>query len=164
MIKRRELCAWLVAITLAGATVPAAASPQQPEPLSAFPQSLLSVRTVAGSVVNFQIWSADTPDRREQGLMYVREMDEHAGMWFRFPSPERQAMWMKNTYLSLDLVFVNAEGRIDYIAARAVPLSLAIIASPRPVVGVLELNGGACERFGIHVGDLVLHASLGARH
>jgi uncharacterized membrane protein (UPF0127 family) len=162
---RREMIASLIWAALVWtAALPVAASPQQPEPLSAFPQSLLAVRTAAGSVINFKIWTADTPGRKEQGLMYVREMDEHAGMWFLFPSPERQAMWMKNTFLSLDLVFVNSAGRIDHIAARAVPLSLAIIQSPRPVVGVLELNGGACERLGIHEGDLVLHSSLTAHH
>ena len=165
VIMRREMLAWLACAALASTIAPRApASPRQPEPLSAFPQSLLAIRTVAGRVINFKVWFADTPDRREQGLMFVREMDEHEGMWFLFPAPELQTMWMENTYLSLDLVFVNTQGRIDYIAARAVPLSRALIAAPRPVIGVLELNGGSCERLGIHVGDLIIHSSLAARH
>ncbi len=165
MITRRILLAWLLPAALACTAAGAAfASPEQPEPLSAFPQSLLAIRTQAGRVINFKIWSADTPARKEQGLMYVREMDEHAGMWFLFPTPQREAMWMKNTYLSLDLLFVDAQGRIDFIAERAQPLSLDIIQAPRPVIAVLELNGGSCARLGIHTGDLVLHASLKAPH
>jgi len=128
-----------------------------PEPLSAFPQSLLAVRTTAGKVVNFKIWTADSPRREEQGLMFIRELDEHAGMLFAFPTNPHPMMWMKNTYIPLDLLFINAQGRIEYIAARATPLSLAVIQSPKPALAVLELDGGACERLGINVGDLVIH-------
>jgi uncharacterized protein len=131
-----------------------------PEPLSAFPQSLLAIRTTAGKVVNFKIWNADNPRREEQGLMFVRDMDEHAGMLFVFPSNQQPTMWMKNTYISLDLLFINEHGKIEYIAAQATPLSLSIIQSPKPSLAVLELKGGACDRLGIKVGDSVLHSSL----
>jgi uncharacterized membrane protein (UPF0127 family) len=131
-----------------------------PEPLSAFPQSLLAIRTTAGKVVNFKIWTADNPRREEQGLMFVHELDDHAGMLFAFPGNPQPAMWMKNTYIPLDLLFIDAQGRIEYIAARATPLSLAVIESPKPSYAVLELNGGACERLGINVGDLVVHATF----
>jgi uncharacterized membrane protein (UPF0127 family) len=131
-----------------------------PEPLSAFPQSLLAIRTAAGKVLNFKIWTADSPRREEQGLMFVRDMDEHAGMLFVFPGNQRPTMWMKNTYLSLDLLFINEHGRIEYIAARATPLSLSVIESPKPSLAVLELKGGASELLGIKVGDSVVHASF----
>ena len=131
-----------------------------PEPLSAFPQSLLAIRTASGSVVNFKIWTADRPGRQEQGLMFVHDIDEHAGMLFIFEPVRQISMWMKNTYLSLDLLFIVANGRIDYIARRATPLSTDIISDPRPVAAVLELKGGAAERFGIQPGDSILHASF----
>jgi uncharacterized membrane protein (UPF0127 family) len=131
-----------------------------PEPLSAFPQSLLAIRTGSGKVVNFKIWEADTQKREEQGLMFVREMDEHTGMLFMFPENHPVSMWMKNTYVSLDLLFLNAQGKIDYIAQRATPKSEAIIGPPTPEFAVLELKGGACEQFGIRVGDKVLHKNF----
>jgi uncharacterized membrane protein (UPF0127 family) len=131
-----------------------------PEPLSAFPQSVLAIRTASGHVLNFLIWSADRPSRAEQGLMFVRDMDDHAGMLFVFPGDKRVTMWMKNTYLSLDMVFIAADGRIEYIAKRTTPLSLGIISAPNPARAVLELKGGISEQLGIHVGDWVLHRSL----
>jgi uncharacterized membrane protein (UPF0127 family) len=133
-----------------------------PEPLSAFPQSLLAIRTTAGKVLNFQIWQADNPRREEQGLMFVHDMDEHAGMLFVFPGNQQPTMWMKNTYIALDLLFIDDHGRIAYIAAAATPLSLDIIKSSKPSLAVLELKGGACDRLGIKVGDTVLHSKLPA--
>src|ERR1700692_2745299 len=140
------VCAWAI---LAGSGT--RAQDATAEPLSAFPQSLLAIRTAAGKVVNFKIWTADSPRRAEQGLMFVRDMDEHAGMLFVFPANQRPTMWMKNTYISLDLLFINEHGRIEYIAAQATPLSLSIIESPKPSLAVLELKGGACELLGIKV-------------
>jgi hypothetical protein len=81
-------------------------------------------------------------------------------MLFVFPGDPRPTMWMKNTYISLDLLFINAQGRIEYIAAQASPLSLSVIQSPKPSLAVLELKGGASDRLGIKVGDLVVHPSF----
>jgi uncharacterized membrane protein (UPF0127 family) len=142
--------------------LPVARAQRAVEPLSAFPQSLLSIRTSNNSVINFKIWTADTPDRDEQGLMFVRDMDLHAGMLFVFPKNERVTMWMKNTYIPLDMLFMNRRGVIEYIAANTTPFSEAIIGPNTPEFAVLELNGGACERLGINVGDTVLHASFKA--
>src|SRR6202795_1956380 len=142
----------------AAATSPAAA--QYVEPLSAFPQSLLSIRTLGGKLIKFKIWSADTPRREEQGLMFVHQMDQHAGMLFVFPENRQVTMWMKNTYISLDLLFMDRSGKIEYIAARATPLSLDVIGPPGPEYAVLELNGGATLRLGIKVGDIVSHQSF----
>jgi uncharacterized protein len=131
-----------------------------PEPLSAFPQSMLAIKTANGKVVNFKIWLADTKQREEQGMMFVREMDVHTGMLFMFPENQPVSMWMRNTYVSLDLLFLDAHGKIDTIAASAAPLSDAIIGPKRPEYAVLELKGGACEHFGIKVGDTVIHSSF----
>jgi uncharacterized membrane protein (UPF0127 family) len=155
---------WVVAVVfcvcaiLAGSG--ARAQDAAPEPLSAFPQSLLAIRTTAGKVVNFKIWSADNPRREEQGLMFVHDMDEHAGMLFLFPGNHHPTMWMKNTYIPLDLLFINEHGRIEYIAAQATPLSLSVIQSPKPSLAVLELKGGASDRLGIKVGDSVVYSSF----
>jgi uncharacterized membrane protein (UPF0127 family) len=81
-------------------------------------------------------------------------------MLFMFPENKQVIMWMKNTYVSLDLLFLNAQGKIDYIAASATPQSEARIGPPTPEYAVLELKGGACERFGIKVGDKVLHKNF----
>lgn len=130
------------------------------EPLSAFPQSLLSIRTAAGKVINFQIWLADTPRRDQQGLMFVKEMDAHAGMLFLFPGDQPVSMWMKNTYIPLDMLFIDARGRVDFIAANTTPFSTDIISPNRPEYAVLELNGGAAVEYGIAVGDTVIHESF----
>jgi uncharacterized membrane protein (UPF0127 family) len=153
---------WVAAIMLCtGAAFAAGGARAQeepaPEPLSAFPQSLLAIRTVAGKVVNFKIWTADNRRREEQGLMFVHEMDEHAGMLFVFAGNQRPTMWMKNTYISLDLLFINEKGRIENIVAQAKPLSLSIIQPPNPALAVLELKGGASELLGIKIGDSVVH-------
>jgi uncharacterized membrane protein (UPF0127 family) len=147
----------LMMLLSANAALPEAAAP---EPLTAFPQSLLAIKSATGKVVNFKIWTADTEQREQQGLMFIRDMDEHAGMLFMFPQNQPVTMWMKNTYISLDLLFLNARGKIDYIAAGATPLSEAIIGPPTPEYAVLELKGGACERLGIKVGDVVLHKNF----
>jgi uncharacterized protein len=164
MMQMRRKTSWAIGIlVLSGGFLAAnAALPQSaaPEPLSAFPQSLLAIKTRAGKVINFKIWTADTRQREEQGLMFIHEMEEHAGMLFMFPENRPVTMWMKNTYISLDLLFLNAQGKIDYIAASATPLSPAIIGPPTPEYAVLELKGGACERLGIKLGDAILHKNF----
>lgn len=148
----------LAATLLLGAVRGAQA--RAPEPLSAFPQQLLSIRTASGRVINFKIWIADTPAREEQGLMFVRHMDEHAGMLFLFSGADPIYMWMKNTIMPLDMVFIDARGRISGIAARREPFSLDLIDAPAHTHAVLELEGGAGARFGIRVGDAVLSDAL----
>ena len=157
-LRSAGLATLLVAIiALCGARTAAA---RAPEPLSAFPQQLLSIRTAAGRVINFKIWIADTPGREEQGLMFVRHMDEHAGMLFPFSGNDPIYMWMKNTIMPLDMVFIDARGRISGIAAHCKPYSLDLISAPVHTRAVLELQGGAGARFGIGVGDTVLSAAL----
>ena len=158
-----HLCALALLLLLAGSARPQTAE-DKPEPLSAFPQSMLSIRTHSNNVINFKIWTADTPKRDQQGLMFVRSMGEHQGMLFLFAQVRPQvAMWMKNTFIPLDMLFMDRQGRVDYIKADAKPFSEDIIASPGPEYAVLELNGGAARRLGINVGDQVLHPAF-AKH
>ncbi len=160
--ERRTFCVFNVAIVVGLFLSSMAARPQStsPEPLSAFPQSLLAVRTAAGKVINFKIWIADTPRREEQGMMFVHEMDEHTGMLFMFPENRLVSMWMKNTYIPLDLLFLDAKGKIDFIAASATPQSETIIGPPTPEYAVLELKGGTCVHFDIKRGDVVLYKNF----
>jgi len=152
-----QFCVLSVALAAASAF----AQEPAPEPLTAFPQSLLAIRTASGSVLNFKIWTADRPGRQEQGLMFVRDMDDHAGMLFVFPAVKPISMWMKNTYLSLDMLFIDSDGRIAYIFPHAKPYSLDIINAPKPARAVLELKGGIAEQLGIKVGDHVVGHNFG---
>lgn len=99
------------------------------------------------------IWIALTPQQRAQGLMFVRDLGEYQGMLF--PGRERAVlrMWMKNTYIPLDMLFLDAGGRIAGITAQTTPLSEATISSPGPVDAVLELNGGFATRHRVRAGD-----------
>jgi uncharacterized membrane protein (UPF0127 family) len=150
----------LLSAALMAGSGTALAQSAAPEPLSAFPQSLLAIKTANGKVVNFKIWEADNPQREEQGMMFVREMDVHTGMLFMFPDNKPVTMWMKNTFVSLDLLFLDAHGKIDYIEASAAPQSLRIIGPTTPEYAVLELKGGACEQLGIKLGDRVIHRNF----
>lgn len=127
-----------------------------PEPLDRFPQS--SVEIVSGEARHrFEVWVADTPARQVQGLMYVQRLDPDRGMLFIYGEPRYVSYWMGNTYVSLDLLFVGADGRILNIIERATPLSAEPLLSMGPAAMVLEVLAGTSERLGIKAGDRVVH-------
>ena len=105
----------------------------------------------------FAIELAVFDDQRARGLMCRTKLDPGEGMMFDFGQPAEIAMWMKNTLIPLDMLFIRADGTIARIHERAVPHSLATIAAGERVLGVLELAGGSTERLGIKAGDKVLH-------
>ena len=109
----------------------------------------------------FNVELAETPSQMERGLMFRRELAPDAGMLFDYKQPTVATMWMRNTLIPLDMLFVNAEGRIVNIHERAVPQSDAIIAAAAPVRVVIELNGGTAARLGIKAGDRVLFPIFG---
>ena len=111
---------------------------------------------------SFKVEVAETPGQLEQGLMFRRELAPDAGMLFDFKQPTMATMWMRNTLIPLDMLFVDAQGRIVNIHERAVPQSDAIIAAAAPVRVVIELNGGTAERLGIKPGDRVLFPIFGS--
>lgn len=157
---RTALLAGLAALAaIAAAWVAHAADPTM-EPLSAFPQTSLSIRTHAGNVHQFNVWIADRWSRQEQGLMFVRQLDEHQGMLFVYGEDRQLSMWMKNTLIPLDMLFIRADGTVAHIAARATPQSLDVITTPEAVRAVLELNGGATELLGIRPGDRIFCDAL----
>jgi uncharacterized membrane protein (UPF0127 family) len=161
MMRSERFCIAALLAVMTGALLLPGTGSADTEPLFQFPQGTASIHTAAGRVVNFKIWIADRPSRLEQGLMFVRAMDDHAGMLFLFPVSRRVSMWMANTYISLDMLFLDERGRIDHIAARTTPLTTDLIQPPGPVTAVLELKGGITERLGIHVGDRVVAEGLG---
>ncbi len=125
------------------------------EPLERFPQATLSIVTPDMRKHEFKIWVADTEARREQGLMFVKSLSTDQGMLFIFNAPQKISMWMKNTLISLDMLFITADGHIESIAANAIPLSEKIISSKSSVLTVLELKGGVASQLGIRAGAMI---------
>ena len=104
---------------------------------------------------HYEVEVADDDASRERGLMYRHEMAANHGMLFEFPTRAPVTFWMKNTYLPLDMVFIDADGTVRGVYEHAKPLSEKLISSGVPVVAVLELN--ADQAFDIHLkaGDKV---------
>ena len=121
-----------------------------------WPHARLEVLTTAGSRA-FAIDVADTPDRQELGLMDIRMLPEGLGMVFPVEPVRRMQMWMKNTLIPLDMLFIDDSGRIACVRERTTPLSLAIVDCPQPSRFVLEIAGGEARRLGIRTGDKVAY-------
>ena len=167
--ERKELCArrsWgrgapfvfvavLLALAFAGLVRP---SPTR----AAEPLQRLEIVSANGPHV-FEVELARSPAEREKGLMFRRYMPKNRGMLFDFNPPEPATMWMENTYIPLDMLFIRADGTVARIESNTEPLSRRVIASGEPVLGVLELNGGVCDELGIKSGDRVVHPMFKAR-
>jgi uncharacterized protein len=122
----------------------------------------LEIATKSGVHV-FSVEMATTEEEKQTGLMYRKELPDGKGMLFDF-SPEQQiSMWMKNTYIPLDMIFIRADGRILRIAENTEPLSTKIISSGGLARGVLEVIAGTAQKYGIQPGDRVAHPLFGKR-
>jgi hypothetical protein len=108
-------------------------------------------------VHSFAVELATTDAERSKGLMYRRELPEGRGMLFDFQRDQDVSMWMQNTYISLDMIFIRSDGRILRIAENTTPLSTRVITSGGPVRAVLEVIGGTARKYGIAPGDRVAH-------
>lgn len=128
--------------------LPLAARAQQLEPLT--------IQTQSGPH-RFQVEVARTDADRARGLMYRRSLAPDRGMLFDFERVEPVSMWMQNTYVSLDMLFIRADGTIARIATDTEPLSTQAIPSGQPVLAVLEVVAGTARRLGIRPGDRVEH-------
>jgi uncharacterized protein len=104
---------------------------------------------------------ADTDALRSKGLMFRHRMPEGQGMLFDFETPRPASMWMKNTYMSLDMIFIRADGSIAAIAENTTPKSLDVISVDEPVRAVLELAGGSAKKIGLSTDDQVVHRIFG---
>ena len=114
--------------------------------------------TTGSGTHRFSIEVMRTDEQRARGLMYRRYMAPDRGMLFDFKHEAPVAMWMKNTYLSLDMVFIDKAGHVVNVAENTEPLSERIIPSAGPVVAVLELNAGTAQRIGLKNGDQLRHS------
>jgi uncharacterized protein len=130
------------------------------EDLAAFPLGKLQIAEGKKVKHTFEVWLADNPRRQAQGLMFVRSLPDLRGMLFVHESPRPITMWMKNTYIPLDMVFIDSRGRIQEIIAQTTPHSLEIIRSNEPALAVLEIAGGEAKRLGLHAGQRVVHPAL----
>lgn len=105
---------------------------------------------------------AATPEKQALGLMFRTHLPDTKGMLFTHDTPREITMWMRNTYIPLDMVFIHGDGRVHRIEVRTEPFSERIIASEGPVAAVLEIAGGAAARMGLKPGDTVRHPYFGS--
>ncbi len=152
---RRVLLLSLAAAAFAAAGLPTAGRAQQPAQNVTFAHSQLVIES-GGKRHIFNVEIADTDERRALGLMYRTQLASDAGMLFDFKYDQDVAMWMRNTRIPLDMLFIDRTGRIVNIAQRAIPFSEATISSAGPVRAVLEVNGGTADRLGLKAGDRVI--------
>ena len=122
-----------------------------------FPESTLEIETQSGTRHTFRIELAETDPLRQRGLMFRNEMAPDAGMLFTYKRDRVISMWMANTYLPLDMLFIESNGRISRIVENTIPLSRESISSRKRARGILELNAGTARRLGLSVGDRVIH-------
>lgn len=134
------------------ATSTAAAAVHPESGLNVIP---LTVTTAAGKRHTFKVEVAATGEEQNKGLMFRRAMGADEGMIFPINPPRGASFWMRNTVISLDLIFVAPDGRIANIAADAIPYNEQPLLSEGPVKAVLELNGGRARALGIAPGDKV---------
>ena len=139
----------VLAVLLAGAVSPALAADHE-----------VMVVTAKGRFL-FTVEVAETLAQRRQGLQHRKNLAAGAGMLFDYKRVQPVAMWMKNTIIPLDMLFIDGAGRVVNVARDTVPFSLVTIPSAAPVRAVLEVNAGTARRLGIRPGDQVLHGIFG---
>lgn len=136
--------------------VAALAAQAQTGPQPKLKLETLEILTKTGIRV-FRVEFAETEEQRRIGLMFRKELPDGEGMLFDFVRPQPVAMWMRNTYVSLDMIFIRADGTIANIAKKTTPFSEQSIFSDGYVKGVLEVAAGTADRYGIAAGDTVAH-------
>ena len=157
LICRRPIC-----LAIAICLIALAGQLQHPaygQKLQIFEKDRLAIVTKTGRH-EFQVEIARRPKQQAQGLMFRRRLASDAGMLFLYTTPEPARMWMKNTYIPLDLLYIDGKGGIIGFHQRAVPQSLEVIGSKQPVIAVLEVNAGTVARLQIAVGDKVVYPAF----
>ena len=162
-LRRLRLAAGCALLALCAGHAAAQTGPL--EDLSAFPSAKLTISDVKladgkKGKLEYTVWLANTPQRMAQGLMFVRSLPAMRGMLFVHPEPRPISMWMKNTFIPLDMVFIDSHGRIQQIIEQTQPHSLDLIKSSAPALAVLEVAGGESRRLGLHTGQQVTHPAL----
>ncbi len=144
------------------ASVPGAAQDDTP-PAVAFETDTLAIETGDGRRHVFTVELALTPEQQARGLMFREELADDRGMLFLYRGDSIRRMWMRNTLIPLDMLFIAGDGTIVSIVRETEPLSLETISSRVPARAVLELRGGLTVELGITRGDRVIHPWLRAR-
>ena len=162
---RAVLYSWLLPLALLAPACSPQAAENTPTPSATAAEA--AVHPVSGLAVipltvttakgphTFRVELARSPQEQAQGLMFRTAMGPDEGMLFPYDQPHVLSFWMKNTVLSLDLVFIDEQRRIINVAENAVPYSEASILSDAPGIAVLELNGGRARELGIVAGNKV---------
>jgi uncharacterized membrane protein (UPF0127 family) len=133
------------------------------EPLEKFPHSQLQIATPDARVHTFAVWIAADSPHREQGLMFIKSLPDDAGMLFLYPTSQPIAMWMKNTFIPLDMLFIRADGRVARVESNTKPHSLENIESGEKVLAVLELKAGTAAKLNIRAGAVVMYPAFDAK-
>ena len=134
--------------------------PLDPAKAQSLPQTPLSIES-SGLIHHFSVELADTPDEHAIGLMHRNYLPPGHGMLFDYKSPQRLRFWMRNTFISLDIVFIGSDGKIAYIAENTVPHSERTVGPRQPVQAALEMATGIVARLGLKPGDVVRHQIFG---
>jgi len=127
----------------------------------AFERDQLVIVTGDGARHSFDVYLALDFEQQRRGLMFVRKLPEQAGMLFVYDEPGVRSMWMKNTYISLDIVFAREDGTVSSVISDTEPLSLQSLRATEPVSFVLELNAGVARRLGIGPGSRLIWVRTG---
>ena len=109
----------------------------------------------------FEIEIAEAPGEKERGLMFRRSLADSAGMLFPYAPPQEITMWMRNTYISLDMVFIRADGIVHRIESGTEPFSERVIGSEGDALAVLEIRAGIAAKIGLKRGDRAVHPMFG---
>ena len=128
--------------------------------VSASVKSELSIITSNGSKHNFLVEVAKTEEEKKIGLMFRKTLAKNAGMLFLYKREALRLMWMKNTFIPLDILFIDKNGVIKRVVKRSIPHSLATISSRQSVLAVLELRGGITSSLEIKKGDRIEHPAF----
>ncbi len=161
-MKNRLLPGLLTGLILALAVIPGVMPASAQIKLQSFERDELAIETADGRRHRLEVELAVTGAQHAQGLMYRRRLAEDAGMLFLYRGAGMLSMWMKNTAMPLDMLFIAPDGRIVDIAERTVPYSLETVSSRFAASAVLEVNGGTVARLGVQPGDRVLHRAFGS--
>jgi uncharacterized membrane protein (UPF0127 family) len=150
----KALAVYLSLMCISFTSAGTATSAEPAHLLQDFDQGQLLVVTDQRCIL-ISTYVANSGQQRAQGLMHIRSMANTEGMIFLYPEPARISMWMKNTLIPLDMLFLKSDGRVAKIAANTKPMSETIINSDTDVTAVLELNAGAAQQLGIKSGDWI---------
>ncbi|GMR17607.1 MAG: hypothetical protein BMS9Abin32_748 [Gammaproteobacteria bacterium] len=153
---RLACAATLAALLALAAPASGAAAAAEDSLEQAFGQDVLIIEANRYACYRFDVYLAVTYAQRRRGLMRVRQLPQFSGMLFAYRDEDMRSMWMKNTYIALDILFIRGDGTVSSVIAATEPLSLHSLSSTEPVRFVLELNAGVSERLHIGAGSRLL--------